>query len=243
MRRRCRGHRGVVGLAQDRARRRSSSPSPARKADGAAFAADAARRGAAAIVAASGAALGAPTAAGHCRRRSAARAGADSRRASIRGSRRRWSPSPAPAARPRSPPSPGRSGSRPGIAAASIGTTGVVAPGRNDYGQLTTPDPVALHELLDRTRRRRRHPCRDGGVEPRPRPAPARRRAGLRPAASPISAATTWTTIRRSRTIIDAKLRLFDTLLPKGAPAVIFADDPVVGADDRGGEGGRARTC
>ncbi|TIR79932.1 MAG: UDP-N-acetylmuramoyl-L-alanyl-D-glutamate--2,6-diaminopimelate ligase, partial [Mesorhizobium sp.] len=35
-----------------------------------------------------------------------------------------------------------------GFAAASIGTTGVVAPGRNEYGSLTTPDPVALHELL-----------------------------------------------------------------------------------------------
>ncbi|RVC41111.1 UDP-N-acetylmuramoyl-L-alanyl-D-glutamate--2,6-diaminopimelate ligase, partial [Mesorhizobium sp. M4B.F.Ca.ET.088.02.2.1] len=35
-----------------------------------------------------------------------------------------------------------------GLAAASIGTTGVVAPGRNEYGSLTTPDPVALHLLL-----------------------------------------------------------------------------------------------
>ena len=35
-----------------------------------------------------------------------------------------------------------------GHAAASIGTTGVVAPGRNDYGSLTTPDPVELHRLL-----------------------------------------------------------------------------------------------
>lgn len=35
-----------------------------------------------------------------------------------------------------------------GFAAASIGTTGVTAPGRSDYGTLTTPDPVALHQLL-----------------------------------------------------------------------------------------------
>src|SRR5690606_39636641 len=35
-----------------------------------------------------------------------------------------------------------------GLQAASIGTTGVVAPGRNEYGSLTTPDPVALHRLL-----------------------------------------------------------------------------------------------
>src|SRR5690606_34235119 len=35
-----------------------------------------------------------------------------------------------------------------GHAAAFIGTTGVVAPGRDEYGSLTTPDPVALHKLL-----------------------------------------------------------------------------------------------
>ncbi len=113
-----------------------------------------------------------------------------------------------------------------GQAAASIGTTGVTAPGRNEYGSLTTPDPVALHRLLDRTRGRGRHPCVDGSLQPRPRPAPARRRAACRRARSPISAATTWTITRRSRTTSHAKMRLFDTLLPKGAPAVIFADDP-----------------
>jgi hypothetical protein len=35
-----------------------------------------------------------------------------------------------------------------GHPAAMIGTTGVIAPGRNDYGSLTTPDPVSLHQLL-----------------------------------------------------------------------------------------------
>ena len=35
-----------------------------------------------------------------------------------------------------------------GLAAAQIGTTGVIAPNRNDYGSLTTPDPVTLHKLL-----------------------------------------------------------------------------------------------
>ena len=38
-----------------------------------------------------------------------------------------------------------------GFAAASIGTTGVVAPGRNDYGSLTTPDPVELAPPAERT--------------------------------------------------------------------------------------------
>ena len=36
-----------------------------------------------------------------------------------------------------------------GKQAASIGTTGVVAPGRDVYGNLTTPDPISLHGLLD----------------------------------------------------------------------------------------------
>ncbi len=35
-----------------------------------------------------------------------------------------------------------------GFASASIGTTGVISPTRDDYGSLTTPDPVELHKLL-----------------------------------------------------------------------------------------------
>jgi UDP-N-acetylmuramoyl-L-alanyl-D-glutamate--2,6-diaminopimelate ligase len=38
--------------------------------------------------------------------------------------------------------------SRQGIAAASIGTVGLVSPKRETYGSLTTPDPVALHQSL-----------------------------------------------------------------------------------------------
>ena len=52
-----------------------------------------------------------------------------------------------------------------------------------------------------RPRRRRRHASRAGGVEPRPRAAPARRRAASPPAPSPICRATTSTIIRRSRPI------------------------------------------
>src|SRR5262245_23626281 len=36
-----------------------------------------------------------------------------------------------------------------GRPAASIGTVGIVAPGREAYGSLTTPDPVELHRDLD----------------------------------------------------------------------------------------------
>jgi UDP-N-acetylmuramoyl-L-alanyl-D-glutamate--2,6-diaminopimelate ligase len=36
-----------------------------------------------------------------------------------------------------------------GKQAASIGTIGVVSPAGSDYGSLTTPDPIRLHEILD----------------------------------------------------------------------------------------------
>ncbi|MEI9407768.1 UDP-N-acetylmuramoyl-L-alanyl-D-glutamate--2,6-diaminopimelate ligase [Mesorhizobium salmacidum] len=112
-----------------------------------------------------------------------------------------------------------------GYAAASIGTTGVVAPGRNEYGSLTTPDPIALHQLL--------RELADGGVTHASMEASShgldqRRLDGVK-----LSAGG-FTNLGRDHmdyhpTIEDyhrAKLRLFDTLLPKGAPAVVFADDP-----------------
>lgn len=112
-----------------------------------------------------------------------------------------------------------------GYAAASIGTTGVVAPGRNDYGSLTTPDPVALHQLL--------RELADAGVTHASMEASShgldqRRLDGVKLAAGG------FTNLGRDHmdyhpTVEDyhrAKLRLFDTLLPKGAPAVVFADDP-----------------
>ncbi|UCI22229.1 UDP-N-acetylmuramoyl-L-alanyl-D-glutamate--2,6-diaminopimelate ligase [Mesorhizobium sp. B2-1-8] len=112
-----------------------------------------------------------------------------------------------------------------GYAAASIGTTGVVAPGRNEYGSLTTPDPVALHQLL--------RELADAGVTHASMEASShgldqRRLDGVK-----LSAGG-FTNLGRDHmdyhpTIENyhrAKLRLFDTLLPKGAPAVVFADDP-----------------
>lgn len=111
-----------------------------------------------------------------------------------------------------------------GLSAASIGTTGVEAPGRNDYGSLTTPDPVELHRLLAE--------LADDGVTHAAMEASShgldqRRLDGVR-----LSAGA-FTNLGRDHMdyhpdMADyhrAKLRLFDTLLPKGAPAVIFADD------------------
>lgn len=125
-----------------------------------------------------------------------------------------------------------------GNAAASIGTTGIVAPGRNEYGSLTTPDPVALHRLLTE--------LSDAGVTHASMEASShgldqRRLDGVRLAAG------AFTNLGRDHmdyhpTVEDyhgAKMRLFKELLPKGAPAVIFADDawsaPTIEAAKRAG--------
>ncbi|MHC1548439.1 UDP-N-acetylmuramoyl-L-alanyl-D-glutamate--2,6-diaminopimelate ligase [Phyllobacterium sp. K27] len=112
-----------------------------------------------------------------------------------------------------------------GFASASIGTTGVISPTRDDYGSLTTPDPVELHKLLSE--------LVDEGVTHAAMEASShgldqRRLDGVRLAAG------AFTNLGRDHmdyhpTIEEyhaAKLRLFTELLPKGAPAVIFADDP-----------------
>ena len=111
-----------------------------------------------------------------------------------------------------------------GFAAAQIGTTGVVSPTRDDYGSLTTPDPVELQKLLAE--------LSDEGVthaimEASSHGLDQSRLDGVR-----LSAGA-FTNLGRDHmdyhpTIEDymaAKMRLFDTLLPKGAPAVIFSDD------------------
>lgn len=194
------------------------------KANGAAFVADAVRRGASAIVAAKGEAFDEPKA--------PVFSVDDPRLALARIASRLF---------PRQPETmvavTGTSGKtsvaaftrqiweQAGFAAASIGTTGVVAPGRNDYGQLTTPDPVELHRLLSE--------LADAGVTHASMEASShgldqRRLDGVR-----LSAGG-FTNLGRDHmdyhpTVEEyhqAKLRLFDTLLAKGAPAVIFADDP-----------------
>jgi len=111
-----------------------------------------------------------------------------------------------------------------GHAAAMIGTTGVVSPTRNEYGSLTTPDPVSLHKLLTE--------LADEGVTHASMEASSHgldqgRLDGVK------LAAAAFTNLGRDHmdyhptveSYMAAKMRLFDTLLPRGAPAVIFADD------------------
>jgi UDP-N-acetylmuramoyl-L-alanyl-D-glutamate--2,6-diaminopimelate ligase len=197
---------------------------PGSKADGAAYAADAARRGAAAVVAAAGAKLPAgPVPVIDV---------ADPRRALALSAARFYGSQPATmvavtgtAGKTSVASFTRQIWESEGKAAASIGTTGLIAPGRNEYGALTTPDPVELHRLLKE--------LADSGVTHASMEASShgldqRRLDGVRLAAG------AFTNLGRDHmdyhpTVEDyhqAKLRLFDALLPKGAPAVIFADDP-----------------
>lgn len=111
-----------------------------------------------------------------------------------------------------------------GRLAASIGTTGVTAPGRESYGSLTTPDPVALHALLDQLAG---EGVTHAAMEASSHGLDQHRLDGVRLAAGG------FTNLGRDHmdyhpTVEDyfaAKMRLFRDLVPAGAPAVIFADD------------------
>lgn len=221
------GDRAVSGISSDS---RQTEPGtlffavPGSKADGAAYAVDAVRRGAAAVVAAKGAiannpnvplievddprralALSAALFFGRQPETMVAVTGTSGKTSVASFVRQIWE--------------------RAGLAAASIGTTGVIAPGRNDYGSLTTPDPVALHRLLaDLANSGVTH----AAMEASSHGLDQRRLDGVRLAAG------AFTNLGRDHMDYhptvehyhSSKLRLFDTLLAKGAPAVVFADDP-----------------
>src|SRR5262245_44484059 len=110
-----------------------------------------------------------------------------------------------------------------GHTAASIGTVGVVAPHRETYGSLTTPDPVALHRTLDEL-------AREGvthlAIEASSHGLDQHRLDGLR-----ISAGG-FTNLTRDHldyhptmeAYLAAKLRLFKHLVPERHGAVIEVD-------------------
>lgn len=112
-----------------------------------------------------------------------------------------------------------------GYSSASLGTLGLVTSTGAAYGSLTTPDPISLHETLDR--------LAGEGVERLAMEASShgidqRRLDGVRLAAGG------FTNLGRdhldyhgtTEAYAGAKLRLFDTLLPADAPAVVNADGP-----------------
>jgi UDP-N-acetylmuramoyl-L-alanyl-D-glutamate--2,6-diaminopimelate ligase len=110
-----------------------------------------------------------------------------------------------------------------GERAASLGTLGLVAEGMAPGASLTTPDPVALHASLGALAR---SGVRRAAIEASSHGVEQRRLDGLR------IAAAAFTNLTRDHLDYHgdmaayraAKLRLFDTLLPPGAPIVANAD-------------------
>ncbi len=111
-----------------------------------------------------------------------------------------------------------------GYQAASIGTIGVIAPKGEQYGSLTTPDPVELHRTLDRL-------AGEGvtylALEASSHGLDQHRLDGVRIAAG------AFTNLSRDHldyhptieAYLAAKLRLFDALVAPGGTAVVGADD------------------
>ncbi len=110
-----------------------------------------------------------------------------------------------------------------GDPAASLGTLGLIAPGFDPGPGLTTPDPVSLAETLAGLAR---HGIHRAAMEASSHGLDQFRLDGVR------LAAAAFTNLTRDHLdyhgTLDAyrkaKLRLFDTLLPAGAPAVAHAD-------------------
>jgi MurE/MurF fusion protein len=111
-----------------------------------------------------------------------------------------------------------------GHQAASLGTVGLVAPGLVREGSLTTPDPVELHQTL---RELADHGVTHAAMEASSHGIEQRRLDGV------TLAVAGFTNLGRDHLdyhadmedYFRAKMRLFDTLLPEGRPAVVFADD------------------
>ena len=111
-----------------------------------------------------------------------------------------------------------------GLDSAQIGTTGIISSKRNDYGSLTTPDPVELHRMLAELAA---EGVTHAAMEASSHGLDQSRLDGV------VLSAAGFTNLGRDHmdyhpTIehyMAAKMRLFEVLLPKGAPAVIFADD------------------
>lgn len=110
-----------------------------------------------------------------------------------------------------------------GHEAASVGTIGIVSRRWSTYSSLTTPDPIALHGMLDRLAR---EGVTHAALEASSHGLDQRRLDGIR------IAAAGFTNLGRDHmdyhaTVADylaAKLRLFTTILPKDGTAVVDMD-------------------
>ena len=113
-----------------------------------------------------------------------------------------------------------------GHRAAAFGTTGVEGNGFTEPLAHTTPEPITLHALLDRLAAKG---CTHAAMEASSHGLAQYRLDGVRLSAAAL------TNITRDHMdyhashedYLVAKLRLFDELLPRGATAVLNADDPV----------------
>jgi UDP-N-acetylmuramoyl-L-alanyl-D-glutamate--2,6-diaminopimelate ligase len=123
-----------------------------------------------------------------------------------------------------------------GRKAASLGTIGLVAPGHQIAGNLTTPDPVRVHEILaDLAADEVTHLA----LEASSHGLDQRRLDGVRLAAGAL------TNVSRDhldyhptlQDYLKAKFRLFEVLLPKGAAVVADADRPEASAVGRVAKG------
>ncbi len=110
-----------------------------------------------------------------------------------------------------------------GKQAASVGTIGIITSKGAAYGSLTTPDPVALHETLER--------LADSGITHLAMEASSHGLDQSRLDGVRLSAAA-FTNLGRDHLdyhatmdeYLAAKMRLFDTLMKPGQPVVINAD-------------------
>lgn len=127
-----------------------------------------------------------------------------------------------------------------GHEAASLGTVGIVSRRWSTYGRLTTPDPIALHEALDRLAR---EGVTHAALEASSHGLDQRRLDGIR------IVAAGFTNLGRDHmdyhpTVADylaAKMRLFGAILPADGTAVIDMDgahshDALKAARERGAE-------
>ncbi|WP_411902261.1 UDP-N-acetylmuramoyl-L-alanyl-D-glutamate--2,6-diaminopimelate ligase [Methylorubrum thiocyanatum] len=118
--------------------------------------------------------------------------------------------------------------SRLGRESASLGTVGIVTNRGAEYGSLTTPDPVTLHQTLARLAG---EGITDLAMEASSHGIEQRRLDGV------ALTAAAFTNLGRDHLdyhptvedYLEAKLRLFTTLLPKGRPAIINADGAYAG--------------
>jgi UDP-N-acetylmuramoyl-L-alanyl-D-glutamate--2,6-diaminopimelate ligase len=112
-----------------------------------------------------------------------------------------------------------------GIPAASLGTLGIITPGRATYGALTTPDPIELHRTLGQ--------LAGEGIDHLAMEASSHGLDQFRLDGVRVGAAA-FTNLSRDHldyhgtveAYLGAKLRLFEELLAPGSAAVVNADAP-----------------